>query len=64
MTVAATVLLGRLLDLFLMVMPSLKGEVFGFWDVCLIPGGVALIALLMARNNPEAVTSTHAFEAR
>jgi hypothetical protein len=66
MTVAAIVLLGRFLDLFLMVMPSLKGEsVFGFWDVCLIPGTVALAALLIARkSSPEGVSFTPTVAAR
>jgi hypothetical protein len=52
MAVAVTVLLGRFLDLYLMILPPLvRGEaVFGFWDGCLIPGGVALAILILTRN--------------
>ena len=52
MTVAATVLFGRFLDIYLLVMPSVtRGQsMFGLWDVCLIPGTVALIALLVRRK--------------
>jgi hypothetical protein len=59
MTVAAMVLLGRLLDIYLMVLPPLvRGEsALGFWDACLIPGSVALAILILTRNSSVAVAT-------
>jgi hypothetical protein len=54
LTVAVIVLLGRLVDLYLMVLPPVagRGTAFGIWDGCLIPGMVALAALILARRSP------------
>ena len=59
MAAAATVLLGRFLDLYLMVLPPVvRGEsVVGFWDVCLIPGSVALAILLFAKKYSPAMAT-------
>jgi hypothetical protein len=50
--VAVTVLVGRFLDLYLMVLPPVARDqtVFGFWDACLIPGAVALAVLISCRT--------------
>jgi hypothetical protein len=50
--VAIIVLFGRYLDLDLMVLPPLfrGGPGFGIWDVCLIPGMVALTVLLLTKQ--------------
>jgi len=54
MLVAVIVLVGRLVDLYLMVLPPVigTGTSFGIWDGCLIPGTVALAALILARRSP------------
>jgi hypothetical protein len=54
LTVAGIVLVGRWLDLYLMVLPPVagRGPVFGVWDACLIPGTVGLAALLLAMRSP------------
>jgi hypothetical protein len=52
--VAGVVLVGRWLDLYLMVLPPVagRGPVFGVWDACLIPGTVGLAALLLTTRSP------------
>lgn len=54
LVVAGIVLVGRWLDLYLMVLPPVagRGPVFGVWDACLIPGTVALAVLLLAMRAP------------
>jgi hypothetical protein len=52
--VAGVVLVGRWLDLYLMVLPTVAGPgpVFGVWDASLIPVTVALAALLLVAGSP------------
>jgi hypothetical protein len=54
LVVACIVLVGRWLDVYLMVLPPVagSGEVFGPWDACLIPGTVGLAALLVGLRLP------------
>jgi hypothetical protein len=50
--VALVILVGRWLDLYLMILPPLGGSeaVLGFWDAALLPAMVALAVLLVARH--------------
>jgi hypothetical protein len=52
--VAVIVLLGRFVDLVLMILPPLSGQgtVLGIWDACLLPGMIALAALILAKPSP------------
>jgi hypothetical protein len=54
--VAATVLLARWLDLYLMIMPSIVGEhpTVGIWEIGLLAGGAGLFGLALARALREA----------
>jgi hypothetical protein len=55
LAVAGTILVGRWLDLYLMVLPPVagRGAAFGIWDACLIPGTVGLAVLLLAMRAPR-----------
>jgi hypothetical protein len=51
LAVAIIVLLGRLLDLYLMILPPInEGADIGIWDTCLVPGAVGLAMLILARQ--------------
>jgi hypothetical protein len=49
LTVACVVLVGRWLDLSLMVLPPVLGDgrSLGIWDLCLVPGTIGVAALLL-----------------
>lgn len=49
--VAAVVLLGRWLDLYMMILPPILGErpQLGLWDVGVLAGGVGVFGLVLAR---------------
>jgi hypothetical protein len=49
--VAGTVLLGRWVDLYLMIMPAVAGEHphVGLWDIGLVAGGAGLFGLALTR---------------
>jgi len=49
--VAVIVLLGRVLDLYLMIIPTFAGNspVFGLWELGVLAGGIALFVLLIRR---------------
>jgi hypothetical protein len=59
--VAGIVLVGRWLDLYLMVLPTVAGPgpVFGVWDACLIPGTVALAAIILVVRSPLQASSVN-----
>jgi hypothetical protein len=48
--VAVLVLVGRLVDIYLMVLPAVlaPGKEFVIWDACLLPGMLGLAALILA----------------
>jgi hypothetical protein len=49
--VSVVVLLGRVLDLYLMVIPTFAGEspVFGLWELGILVGAIALAVLVLRR---------------
>jgi len=59
--VSVIVLLGRVLDLYLMIVPTFAGNspIFGLWELGVLAGGVALFVVLVRRALRQAALVPH-----